>query len=122
MKISKEGYLNNFVKSTADGGWGLCEWIVSIMTVQRGYTHSEIFTAIQSSGLDASIKALSKEQILEICKFMVGRTFSGVTIGKDMLQTITTDDEGNVRSIAPPIPKSPTRKITPKKITIKKNK
>ncbi len=91
MKICKKGFLNDFVKSTADGGWGLCEWIVSIMTVQRGYTHSEIFTAIQSSGLDASIKALSKEQILEICEFMVGRTFSGVTIGRALDESITIE-------------------------------
>ncbi len=91
MKICKKGFLNDFVKSTVDGGWGLCEWIVSIMTVQRGYTHTEIYTAIQSSGLDASIKALSKEHILDICKFMVGRTFSDVIIGRALDESITIE-------------------------------
>ena len=34
--IAKRGYLDSFVKPTSEGGRGLCEWIVSIMTENRG--------------------------------------------------------------------------------------
>lgn len=89
MEICKSGYLDDFVKPVSEEGWGLCEWIVSQMTENRAYNHTEIYDLIQASGLDASIKALEKAQILSICDYMNGKTFSGVLIGLADNQKIT---------------------------------
>jgi len=89
MDICKEGYLDVFVKPVSAGGWGLCEYIVSLMSENRAYAHTEIYAAIQASELDASIKALSPEQIRQNMDWMVGKTFAGVVIGRPENQTIT---------------------------------
>lgn len=89
MDICKEGYLNEFVKPQSEGGWGLCEWIVSVMTENRSYSRADIYAAIQGSTLDASIKALTEVQIGLIQEYMVGKTFSGVLIGNATNQQIT---------------------------------
>ncbi len=89
MEICKNGYLNDFVKPTSEGGWGLCEWIVSIMAESRPYTHVEVKAAIDGSTLDASIKALSVENIKAICEWMQGKTFAGVTVGSAGKQRIS---------------------------------
>ena len=59
------------------------------MIETRGYSSTEIYDAIQASELDASIKALSKEHVKDICDYMIGKAFSGVTIGQDETQKIT---------------------------------
>jgi hypothetical protein len=87
--ICEEGYLNEFVKPVSEGGWGLCETIVSWMTVKRGYSAQEFYDLIQASGLDPSIKALDIEQIKKILNYMDGKTFSGKTIGIPENQSIT---------------------------------
>lgn len=89
MDICESGYLNEFVKPVSEGGWGLCEWIVSQMTENRAYSHAEIHALIQASGLDASIKALNLAQILAVCDYMVGKTFSSITIGLADREKIT---------------------------------
>jgi hypothetical protein len=89
MQICKNGYLNNFVKPTAEGGWGLCEWIVSIMTETKSYASTEIYEAILASNLDASIKALSYEDIKKVLNYMIGKTISGIQIGNAVNQNIT---------------------------------
>jgi hypothetical protein len=89
MLICESGFLNDFVKPVSEGGWGLCEWIVSQMSETRTYAHTEIYTLIQGSALDASIKALTSEQIQDICVYMVDKIFSGVTIGRGEHQKIT---------------------------------
>lgn len=89
MDICKKGYLDAFVTPTGEGGWGLPTWIVSIMLENRAYSTFEVYTAIQDSGLDASIKALSKEQITQILTWMSGKEFNGVTIGLPRNETIT---------------------------------
>jgi len=42
---------------------------------------TEVYALIQASGLDANIKALEKAQTLIVCECMVGKTFSGVSVG-----------------------------------------
>ena len=88
MKICKQGFLNTFVMPSPEG-WGLCEWIVSIMAEQRGYSDNEIYTAIQESELSPDVKSLSESQVKNIFDWMVGKTFSGVTIGNAENQKIT---------------------------------
>lgn len=89
MKICKEGYLNNFIKPVAESGWGLCEWIVSQMAEARAYTNNEIYDLIQISELDSQIKSLSKEQVKDVCNWMIGNDFNGVIIGDAHDETIT---------------------------------
>ena len=79
-KIAKKGYLDNFVKPSSEGGWGLCEWIVSIMTENRPYTSIEIYDTIQASELSPDVKALTPNDIKYIVQWMVGGYFSEVNI------------------------------------------
>ena len=89
MQICVEGYLDDFVKPTSEGGWGLCEWIVSQMTENRAYSTKEIYDTIQSSELSPDIKALGYKDIIQISEYMIGKTFSSKTIGKATNQKIT---------------------------------
>lgn len=92
MQICKKGYLDIFVKPVSEGGWGLCEWIVSVMSENRAYSGKEIYDSIQDSELSVDIKALSLQDInTEIFPYMIGKTFSGVTIGKAQDEKITYD-------------------------------
>ena len=82
-EIVKQGYLNEFVKPTGDGGWGLCEYIVSLMAENRIYKDEEIYNAIQNDGeLSADVKALKQKEIEQVMNWMEGKTFSGVAIVK----------------------------------------
>jgi len=75
-KIVKQGYLNNFVTPVSEGGWGLCTTIISYMAENRSYTDNEIYLAISAdTGLTASVKALSFQEIEQIMDWMVGKTF-----------------------------------------------
>ncbi len=89
MEICREDYLNSFVTPEADGGWGLCEWIVSVMAENRVYTHVEIKEAIDASPLGAPVKALPVETIKDVCEWMQGKTFAGVTVGSAGKQRIS---------------------------------
>ena len=80
VSIAKRGYLDSFVKPTSEGGRGLCEWIVSIMTDNRPYPHPEVYEIIQASSLDASVKALTLPEIKDICEWMVWGYFSEIYI------------------------------------------
>ena len=79
-KIAKKGYLDSFVKPTSEWWWGLCEWIVSIMTENRPYLSIEIYDVIQASSLSADVKALTPNDIKYITQWMVGGYFSEVNI------------------------------------------
>jgi hypothetical protein len=98
MTICKEGMLNNIVKSVADGGVGLPEWVVAQMSEDRGYALSEITTLIQNSGL-ATIDFLEDYQIRKVLEWMQGKTFNGVTIGKYETQAITEEYIEGTRGI-----------------------
>lgn len=78
--IEKAGRLNTFVTPIKDGGLGLCEMIVDKMITNKIYTPKEVYSAIQSSGASASIKALSEEEIDRIMTWMIGRNISGSDI------------------------------------------
>jgi len=106
MTICEEGFLNQFVKSVAEGGWGVPEYIVSIMAENRGYTIQEFYDTIQASGLDASVKALSLAQIRQICEWMVGKEFTGVEVGNYASQSITYEYVPGTRAISKNLPKN----------------
>ena len=59
------------------------------MTENRPYSNKEIYDAIQASSLDASVKALTEEQVKYITQWMQGKEFSGVVISKLETQTIS---------------------------------
>ena len=89
MQICKEGYLNIFVKPESEGGLGLCDWMATVMTETRAYSTSEVYAAVQNSGLHADVKALSQSQIKDILEWMIGKTFENVTFGRVTNQQIT---------------------------------
>lgn len=74
------GYLNDFVEV-----WGLHTTILSWMASSKKMSHTEVWDAIQASGLDASIKALEPRDIHTILEWMFGQGL----IGKPENSTIT---------------------------------
>lgn len=89
--LEKSGRLNSFITPTAKGGWGLCEYIVSLMSQNRIYTPSQIYSTIQSSGLNADVKALTEAEIDRIMTWMIGKTINGVEIIAGGTGSITID-------------------------------
>lgn len=89
--LEKAGRLDAFVTPTAQGGWGLCEYIVSLMSQNRIYTPQQIYSSIQSSGLSADVKALTAEEIDRIMTWMIGKTISGIQILAGGTGSITVD-------------------------------
>ncbi len=81
-------YLNSMV-TPSPTGWGLDVTIKAWVTTDKKVTHSDIWDKIQASGLDAVIKALSKDEIRTIMDWMVSQG----QIGKPELQTITYSPE-----------------------------
>jgi hypothetical protein len=89
--IEKNGRLDSFITPTAQGGWGLCEWIIGQMSQNRIYTPQEIYTAIQSSALSSDVKALSLSEIDRIMTWMIGKTITGILVVAGGQGSITTD-------------------------------
>ena len=89
--LEKAGRLNSFITPIAQGGLGLCELIVTHMSVNRIYTPAEVYATIQSSGANATLKSLSEAEIDRIMTWMIGKTINGVEIIAGGTGSITID-------------------------------
>ncbi len=89
MVIVIQGYLNQFVTPESEGGKGVCEFIVGLMTTNQTYNLNQVYSATSNLHPDEDVKALTRTQVSTIMKWMAGKTFNGKAIGNNAAQIIT---------------------------------